>query len=385
MTDASDSPVPSNGVDSASDESKQADGIIGHSNGSPHSEKNAKPLLLKLARALSVRLVILNWVFVAIGMFSYLEAWVWPANLVCHYRLQLAILLVGLGLFAIIVRRFWIGLVSIGWAIPTLAFVALHYLPANQASAAKVKDLPSNYGVTGDSPLDAVRPPSRFRVGSLNILCTNHDLDSLRAVIEENDPDIFALLEVTPEWEQNLTRFDDAYPYVISHPEPHAFGIQVRSKHPFVKSKTHWLLEGDLPAVETQIEIEGRQLTLFAGHIEPPISNQMFKSQQLACNEMVEIIDQIAGPLVVVGDFNATPFCSIYRQIKGDRIDSRYGHGWATSWPADHFPKWLPLWIPIDHAFVSPDVRVISRVLGKEIGSDHLPLFVELEIVDDED
>jgi endonuclease/exonuclease/phosphatase (EEP) superfamily protein YafD len=38
------------------------------------------------------------------------------------------------------------------------------------------------------------------------------------------------------------------------------------------------------------------------------------------------------------------------------------------------------LMIPIDHCLVSEDIRVINASTAEGIGSDHLPLIVELEL-----
>ncbi len=46
------------------------------------------------------------------------------------------------------------------------------------------------------------------------------------------------------------------------------------------------------------------------------------------------------------------------------------------SWPASF---WL-LAIPIDHALVSEDVRVLDRRMGPSIGSDHLPIVLDIAL-----
>jgi len=54
--------------------------------------------------------------------------------------------------------------------------------------------------------------------------------------------------------------------------------------------------------------------------------------------------------------------------------DSSLGWGIQPTWPA----MFLPLRIPIDHCLVSPDLKIVRRKIGRDIGSDHLPLLVDL-------
>ncbi len=83
-----------------------------------------------------------------------------------------------------------------------------------------------------------------------------------------------------------------------------------------------------------------------------------------------------AKDVYVMGDFNCTtwsPFLQDFLQLTNYR-DSRQGFGVQASWPAD---KWWAR-IPIDHAFVSKDVHVHSRVVGTPASSDHLPIIFEI-------
>ena len=52
--------------------------------------------------------------------------------------------------------------------------------------------------------------------------------------------------------------------------------------------------------------------------------------------------------------------------------NSRMGVGILPTWPAP-----VPL-IPIDHVLVSSDIKVRNISVGRDIGSDHLPLIVDL-------
>jgi endonuclease/exonuclease/phosphatase (EEP) superfamily protein YafD len=88
-----------------------------------------------------------------------------------------------------------------------------------------------------------------------------------------------------------------------------------------------------------------------------------------------------ASRLILVGDFNATPFSALFHQLlhSGHFVDSERGFGLQPSWP---YLGVGMLMIPLDHCLTTPDCSVVSRSTGDFIGSDHLPLFLRIAIAD---
>ncbi len=75
------------------------------------------------------------------------------------------------------------------------------------------------------------------------------------------------------------------------------------------------------------------------------------------------------GPLVIMGDL---------RTLTGRTgpCDSRAGFGLQASFPVD-----LPiLRIPIDHVLVRCTIGIRDRRIARDVGSDHLPVIVDLVV-----
>ncbi len=74
-------------------------------------------------------------------------------------------------------------------------------------------------------------------------------------------------------------------------------------------------------------------------------------------------------PVIVLGDFNSTPWSSRYRRFLDEAglVSSVQGFGAPGTWPA-----MLPMRIPIDHVLHSPSLRTVDRRVGPSVGSDHL-------------
>jgi endonuclease/exonuclease/phosphatase (EEP) superfamily protein YafD len=81
---------------------------------------------------------------------------------------------------------------------------------------------------------------------------------------------------------------------------------------------------------------------------------------------------------ILMGDLNMTEFSAHFKDFlqKTQLKDSRQGFGSQTTWKKSG--SWLGL--AIDHCLVSPNFQVLQRKVGKDVGSDHLPIYVELSL-----
>ena len=88
-----------------------------------------------------------------------------------------------------------------------------------------------------------------------------------------------------------------------------------------------------------------------------------------------------AGPgrSLLCADLNATPWSPHFGDLLRDAglRDARRGFGHQPTWPA---PLGAAARIPIDHCLVSAGIAVRDLRVTAPIGSDHLPVVVDLEL-----
>jgi endonuclease/exonuclease/phosphatase (EEP) superfamily protein YafD len=84
----------------------------------------------------------------------------------------------------------------------------------------------------------------------------------------------------------------------------------------------------------------------------------------------------------VVGDLDTSPLAPTFQQLldRTGLIDGARGFGWQATWP-DPLPA--PLRIRLNHVLHSAELGVTRFEVGEALGSDHLPIVVELVRVSD--
>ncbi len=280
----------------------------------------------------------------------------WVFELASHFRVQYACCLGAAALVFLLGRkRWWAGVAGV-FALVNVCLIAPLY--------------------SGAAAVPAEGPTVRALLA--NIYTGNRAHDKFLAFAGSTDPDIIVLLEVNRRWMSELSGLRGEYPHWHSSPREDNFGIALLSRIPFEEVRTSYLGGADVPSVVARLRIDGRPLTVIGTHPLPPVGRNYsrYRNEQLA--ELAQFVSSREGPVVVLADLNMTSWSPYFRRLlrtSGLR-DSRKGFGLQATWPTSN----RLLLIPLDHCLVSSGVRVHSRKVGPNIGSDHYPVVVDFSV-----
>jgi endonuclease/exonuclease/phosphatase (EEP) superfamily protein YafD len=210
----------------------------------------------------------------------------------------------------------------------------------------------------------------RLRVMQFNMHGDSLDNAAAFTMIDELAPDVIALAELTGANAALLDALKAKWPNQTPCNVSAGCQMVIASRIPFVASSGQSFWEGPDYAMAT-LGGEFGGLRVLATHtLRFPFANAQFRQVRT----LVKTIDG-NGPLIVMGDFNATPFSRITKLVESGLGLQRQTA--LPSWPADRFMPQLA----IDHIFTSPGIHALDNpVAGKAAGSDHLPIVMTLAV-----
>jgi endonuclease/exonuclease/phosphatase (EEP) superfamily protein YafD len=274
----------------------------------------------------------------------------WQAELLCHFQLLgLTVTLTALAATVWQQRRVAVALavLAVLQAIPLFRYMGPNPVPPDPRSSA------------------------RLRLLMANLFVENARYDALVRLIQRERPDIVGLVEFTSQWREGLAEVREEFPYRVEAPFG-SMGLALWFREPPLKTDPpEWLLAEGWPFFHAEVEFAGRPRHLWLIHPKSPLDRR-------GVRELGALADRVrwtGGSRIVIGDLNSSegsPFFADFLRDSGLR-DTRLGFGRQPSWPVG-----IPFRIAIDHAFVSDDLAVVDRRLGREIGSDHYPLILDL-------
>ena len=113
-------------------------------------------------------------------------------------------------------------------------------------------------------------------------------------------------------------------------------------------------------------------------HLRPPVSAEWSAERNRQLSDLAALARREIDPLVLVGDFNVTPYSPFFTQTLASAglRDSGRARGVHFSWPT-FFPI---LGIPIDLCVISGHLAVLEHRRGPGIGSDHYPIIATVAL-----
>ena len=211
-----------------------------------------------------------------------------------------------------------------------------------------------------------------------NVHSTNTDYARFLALIDDEQPDVVVVQEVSPAWAEGLKRLEGAWPHRVVEARDGNFGIALLSKLPLAATAVVASEPLGFPTIVATLDVSGRRLQLIGTHPMIPLGQRNYAARNAQLTTTGDLLRRGDGARVLVGDLNTSMWDLNYRTLEARTglRNVRRGFGVLPTWPT-----FLPFaMIPIDHVLVSGEVGVIDARKGPHIGSDHLPLIVTLAL-----
>lgn len=219
-------------------------------------------------------------------------------------------------------------------------------------------------------------PVMPFRLMTSNLLHERVDIDDLQTVLDRHDPDVLVTQELGPRSAEMLAA---RYPNHELHPSLDFTGRGIATRFDAKFGSI------DMPGrdgTSAVLETDDALVRLAGVHLMNPVNFPWWvaaRSRRRQLEGLFRWLDAGDGPVVVAGDFNASPRWPAYRRVGERLIDLVLEHDPE----AERTWAWRPGWprlLRIDHVFGSGVVA--TDVWVEQIrGTDHAALIVDLEVI----
>ena len=281
------------------------------------------------------------------------------------YKLQLLLLALCCLVYFLLTRKYWGIALSLAGVLLNLVVILPWYLNRPQIAN------PEQY-----QPL---------KVLSYNVLGSNQQYEQAIAFVNQEQPDLAIFQEAVPEWQEQLQALASDYPYRV---EAEKLEIMVYSKIPLSTPQIE--LYGTYRGlVIVGLQVGDRLIKFIATHAYPQLyfghQGWQIRNQHLEVG-IGDYVKTLPEPVIVMGDLNVSMWSPFYHSMieRSGLVNTRQGFGILPTQSTVN-PQFAALSAPIDHCLVSPDIQVRDFQLGRNLGSDHLPIVAELLIPQSQD
>jgi endonuclease/exonuclease/phosphatase (EEP) superfamily protein YafD len=248
-----------------------------------------------------------------------------------------------------------------------MAFVAFFGVAATTASMAPYFREPPAH----------VLASAHFKLVTFNVWFRNDRIDASARFLELSRADVIVLQEVDLAHVDRIAGVLRSYPHRVQTPNVR-YGLVIFSRTPLSEVE-HLALPGRVTRItRTKTRWHDADVAIIGAHLSWPVSPAPARQRAAELEMIAKRVRRETGPVLLAGDFNLTPWSRFFAQFveSSGLADCALGRGVRGSWPSQ-----VPIVrIRIDQCFASSHWRVRSVNVGPRLGSDHLPVSVELEL-----
>ncbi|MDC7993577.1 endonuclease/exonuclease/phosphatase family protein [Altibacter sp. HG106] len=222
----------------------------------------------------------------------------------------------------------------------------------------------------------------QLSIYSANVLQKNKKRAQLLQELQTTDADVLLFMETNTAWQQEITAvLPESYQYRVEYPLDNTYGILMYSKKELISPEVKFMIDDSIPSIHTRLRLDNNEIVqLYAIHPTPPMPmhNPMSTDRDQEMMLTATLARQSDLPVIVLGDFNDVAWSQTTRlfQRVSELLDPRKGRGLFNTYNADNpILRW-----PLDHLFVSKEFRVVAIERGKDIHSDHFPIYAKLSL-----
>ena len=295
----------------------------------------------------------------ALTLGSLLGRFHWLLDVASHFHLQYTALL-GLCLAAgLLLRAKTLVLLLLPALLANLVLLAPFFLPQ------------FGWAATAESTAGQT-----LSVMALNVYRDNRNDDAIVSYLRAERADVVMLSEVQPALMRTLqATLHDLYPHRYDASTPGTYGLAFLSRYPLLEARSVPLGGRRRRVIEATLAWQ-RPVTLLGAHPLPPLGSRWAQRRNDELVTLEALVQQVTNPVILLGDFNASPWSFALQQLSETAAlrFANLGLGIRPTW------FYGPIGAPLDHILVSAQWRVMRYEVGREVGSDHLPVVAELAL-----
>lgn len=224
-------------------------------------------------------------------------------------------------------------------------------------------------------------PSEGIRVMAYNLWIDNPETEAIAASIQRENPDILFLSEVSQAMMAELrSQLDYPHSYRTTGSNNALF-----SRYSFLEVTTDDFgvkTLGKTFNLVAKLQVENETVTLIGVHPPIPFPQKFFHIRNQQLDTLAQASRNVEGKIIVLGDFNATPWSPYFQRFERLSQLRNAGRGqwiWAT-WYFNQTLKTRFIKIPLDH-IATRGFQPLKTWTGSTGGSDHKPVITVLKAI----